>query len=163
MFYGLWGLTPKSIKGRDSVNALEELEQILLNESIVEAECEDLIRLNSLAEKVTAAIDGEVVSSSRSRDQMGINLANKENLKAEIARLWKEYERHRAYIFSFVKCLRKPVHITILSGVYFSGKELKEVSDEIGYSYRHTQDLRDVAIQDLQKIMDKSETSHKIS
>ena len=47
--------------------------------------------------------------------------------------------------------------------VYFNGKELKEVSDEIGYSYRHTQDLRDVAVQDVQKILDEIEKSHIIS
>ena len=145
------------------MNALEELEQILINEAMVESKCENLIRLNSLAEKVTAAINGETVSRTTDPDKMGNNLVNKEALRCEIRRLQDEYERHLEFMSGVVDRLKKPAFIKILYGVYFNGKELKEVSDEIGYSYRHTQDLRDVAIQDVQKILDEIEKSHIIS
>lgn len=145
------------------MNAKEELEKILLNEADVEGECENLIRLCSLAEKVTAAMKGEVVSRSRNNDSMTTFLENKEKLLCEINRLQEKYEQHRNFISGFVKSLQNPVCKKILYGVYFNGMELKDVSNKIGYSYRHTQDLRDVAIQELQKIMDEYESSHKIS
>lgn len=145
------------------MNALEELEKILLNEAKVEGKCESLIRLNSLAEKVTAAMNGETVSGSKNPDKMGNNLVNKEKLKHELQIVKDEYERHRAFMSNIVDRLKNPVSIKILYGLYFNGKELKEVANEIGYSYRHTQDLRDVAVQDIQKILDEIEKSHTIS
>lgn len=145
------------------MNAQEALEEILLKEADVEGECESLIRLHSLAEKVTTAMKGEVVSCSRNSDQMSDFMVNKERLLCEINRLRSEYEQYRGYMSGFVKLLRKPAYKKILYGIYFNGKELKDVADEIGYSYRHTQDLRDVAIQELQKIMDETEKSHIIS
>lgn len=145
------------------MNAQEELEKILLNEADVEGECENLIRLHSLAEKVTAAIQGEVVSRSRNNDPMGTFIENKEKLICKINRLQAEYERHRDFVSGFVQCLQKPVHKKILYGVYFNGKTLAAVAEQIGYSYRHTQDLEDHAIRELQKIMDEYESSHKIS
>lgn len=145
------------------MNAKEELEKILLNESKVEGKCECLIRLKSLIEKVTAAMNGETVSRSRNNDPMGKFLEDKERLLGEIRTLQEEYEQHRDFMFGFIDSLKKPAYIKIIYGVYFNGKELQEVADKIGYSYRHTQDLRDVAIQEVQKIMDEYESSHKIS
>ena len=145
------------------MNALEELEKILLNESKVEGKCESLIRLNSLAEKVTAAMNGETVSGTTNPDKMGNHLVKKEKLKRELAMVTDEYERHRDFIVGIVDRLKNPVAIKILYGLFFNGKELKEVSNEIGYSYRHTQDLRDVAVQDVKKILDEIEESNNIS
>ena len=145
------------------MNALEELERILLNEAKVEGKCESLIRLNSLAEKVTAAMNGETVSGSKDPDKMGNNLVNKEKLMRELEMVKDEYAQHHYFMSGVVDRLKNPVSIKILYGLYFSGKELKDVADEIGYSYRHTQDLRDVAVQDVQKILDEIEKSHRIS
>ena len=145
------------------MNALEELERILLNEAKVEGKCESLIRLNSLAEKVTAAMNGETVSGSTDPDKMGNNLIKKEKLKSELKALKDEYERHREYMSGVVDRLKNPLHIKVIYGLYFSGTKLKKVADEIGYSYRHTQDLRDVAVQAVQKILDEIESPHTIS
>lgn len=145
------------------MNALEELERILLNEAKVEGKCESLIRLNSLAEKVTAAMNGETVSGTKDPDKMGNYLVNKETLQHELPMVHAEYKRHLDFMSGVVDRLKNPVFIKILYGLYFIGKELKEVSDEIGYSYRHTQDLRDVAVQEVQKILDEIESPHKIS
>lgn len=145
------------------MNALEALEEILLKEADVEGECESLIRLQSLIEKMTATMNGEVVSCSRSNDAFSSFMVKKEKILRKINRLQNEYEQYRVFMSGFVKRLRKPAYKKILYGVYFNGKELTDVSEEIGYSYRHTQNLRDVAIQELQKIMDEYENTHKIS
>lgn len=145
------------------MNALEELEKILLNEAKVEGKCESLIRLNSLAEKVTAAMNGETVSGSTDPDKMGNNLVKKEKLQRELITLKNEYEQHREFMLGVVDRLKDPVLIKVVYGLYFNGMRLKKVANEIGYSYRHTQDLRDIAVQDVQKILDEIENSHIIS
>ena len=145
------------------MNALEELEKILLNEAKVEGKCESLIRLNSLAEKVTAAMNGETVSGSTDPDKMGNHLVKKEKLKSELKALKDEYERHREFMSGVVDRLKNPVSIKIIYGLYFDGMSLTKVANKIGYSYRHTQDLRDIAVQDVQKILDEIEKPHIIS
>jgi hypothetical protein len=145
------------------MNAKEELEKILTKEADIEGICENLIRLYSLAEKVTAAMNGEVVSRSRNNDPMGTFLENKEKLLCKINRLQYEYEQHRDFMYGFVCQLTKPAYKKILYGLYFNGETLTDVSEKINYSYRHTQDLQDIAIQELQKIMDGYESSPKIS
>ena len=145
------------------MNALEELEKILINEAKVDGKCESLIRLNSLAEKVTAAMNGETVSGSTDPDKMGNNLVKKEKLKRELKALKDEYERHREFMSGVVDRLKNPVSIKIIYGLYFDGMSLTKVANKIGYSYRHTYDLRDIAVQDVQKILDEIEKSHIIS
>ena len=94
---------------------------------------------------------------------MSTSIAAKEKVEKELARLQEEYEQHREFMSSIVDSLRKPAYIKILYGVYFNGKDLTTVADQIGYSYRHTQDLRDDAVRAVQKKLDEFEKSHKIS
>lgn len=143
--------------------AQEELEKILTYEALIESKTEDLIRLSSLAEKMTAAMEGEAVSGSRNLDPLGAVIASKDKLFNEIAQIQRDYEKLKEFLSGIIDSLRKPAYIKILYGIYFTGKELKDVADNIGYSYRHTQDLRDIALQEVQKILDEIESSHKIS
>lgn len=145
------------------MKAQEELEQILLDEAILEEKNEQLIRLEYSAMRMTAAMDGEIVSRSRNNDPMGTFMENKEKLEKDIARIQAKNERRKAFLSGIIDSLRKVAYIKILYGVYFNGKDLTEVADAIGYSYRHTQDLRDDAIATVQKIMDEHKKTHKIS
>jgi hypothetical protein len=145
------------------MDALEELSKILDYKTLIEEKTEDLIHLDSLAKKMTAALNGEAVSRSKNLDPLGTVVASKEAVAIEIARLQNELDKQKAFLSGIIDGLKKPVFIKILYGLYFHGKELKAVADKIGYSYRHTQDLRDLAVQAVQKIMDKSESSHNIS
>ena len=145
------------------MKAQEELEQILLDEAAIEGKYEQLVRLESLAMRMTASVDCEVVSRTRNTDPMGTYKVQKEKLENDIAQLQAKNDRRKEFLSSIIDQLRKPAYIKILYGVFFNGKDLTEVSDIIGYSYRHTQDLRDIAIQSVQKIMDEIESSHKIS
>jgi hypothetical protein len=145
------------------LKAQEELEKVLTYYAMIEEKTEDLFRLDSIVKRVTAATGGDVVSKSKEYDPQGKAVANKENAKRELVRLQVEYERQRVFLSSIIDGLKKPAYIKILYGLYFNGKELTEIADQIGYTYRHTQDLRDGAIQSVQKIMDEIESSHKIS
>lgn len=145
------------------MKAQEELEQILIDEAIIESKNEQLVRLESLAMRMTAAMDGEIVSRTRNNDPMGTYEVQKEKLEKEIARIQEKNDRRKEFLSSIIDSLRKPAYIKILYGLFFNGKDLTEVADEIGYSYRHTQDLRDIAVLEVQKFIDGSESSHKIS
>ena len=145
------------------MKAQEELEQILIDEAIIESKNEQLVRLESLAMRMTAAMDGEIVSRTRNNDPMGTYKVQKEKLENEIARIQEKNDRRKEFLSSIIDSLRKPAYIKILYGLFFNGKDLTEVADEIGYSYRHTQDLRDIAVLEVQKFIDGSESSHKIS
>lgn len=138
------------------MKAQEELERILHYEGLIEEKTEDLIKLDSLAKKMTAAMDGEVVSRSKNLDPMGNVIASKERVIREIVQLQEALEKQKVFLSGIIDGLQKPVYIKILYGLYFHGKELTEVAGKIGYSYRYTQDLRDVAIQAVQKIMDEN-------
>lgn len=145
------------------MKAQEELEQILLDEAAIEGKCEQLVRLESLAMRMTATMEGEIVSRTRNNDPLGTYEVQKEKLEKEIAQLQEKNERRKEFLSGIIDSLRKPAYIKILYGLFFNGKDLTDVSDAIGYSYRHTQDLRDIAVQEVQKIMDEIETSHIIS
>ena len=138
------------------MKAQAELERILHFEGLIEEKTEDLIKLDSLAKKMTAAMDSEVVSRSKNLDPMGNVIASKERVIREIVQLQEALEKQKVFLSGIIDGLQKPVYIKILYGLYFHGKELTEVAEKIGYSYRYTQDLRDVAIQAVQKIMDEN-------
>ena len=138
------------------MKAQAELERILHFEGLIEEKTEDLIKLESLAKKMTAAMDSEVVSRSKNLDPMGNVIASKERVIREIVQLQEALEKQKVFLSGIIDGLQKPVYIKILYGLYFHGKELTEVAEKIGYSYRYTQDLRDVAIQAVQKIMDEN-------
>lgn len=145
------------------MNAQEELEKIPRYEALIESKMENVVRMESLAQKMTAAMGGETVSGSRNLDPLGTVIAKKEALIWEIARIQKEYDKQKEFLSGIIDGLQKPVYIKILYGVYFHQKKLTEVSDKIGYSYRHTQDLHTDALLAVQKILDEMEKSHEIS
>lgn len=145
------------------MKAQEELERILHYEELIEEKTEDLIKLDSLAKKMTAALDGEAVSTSKNLDPMGNVIASKERVIREIVQLQEALEKQKVFLSGIIDGLQKTVYIKILYGLFFHGNELAEVAEKIGYSYRYTQDLRDVAIQAVQKILDEIESQHKIS
>lgn len=138
------------------MKAQEELQKILKYEALIESKTEEYIRLDSLAKKVTAAMDGEAVSGSKNLDPMGTVIASKDQLFQEIMQLQKTYAKHSGFFQNIIDGLNKPVYIKILYGVYFHGKDLTEVADKINYSYRHTQNLHDNALQAVQIILDES-------
>lgn len=142
------------------MKAQEELEKILndteLECKITVLECkeEELARLMSLAEKMTATMDGEAVSRTRNLDPLGevmVKIDEKkkeiEYTKIEIEALKEKHDQRVAFFNSIIVNLRKPVFIKILYGRYFLGKTLNEIADEEGYCYRNICYLHGNALQ----------------
>lgn len=142
--------------GGENLKAQEELEQILLDEAKIEGKNEQLVRLESMAMKMTAAMDGEVVSRSRSNDPMGRYLKQKEKLEKEIAQLQEENERRKEFLTGIIDNLKNKTFIRILYGLYFNGKSAEAIAQELGYCTRNIYFLRDNALATVQKIVDES-------
>lgn len=145
------------------MKAQEELEKILTDEALIEVKTEELIRLDSLAKKMTAAMDGEAVSGSKNLDPMGTVIAKKEMLFQEIVQLQKVNEKRKAYLSRIIDGLKKPVFIKILYGRYFNGKSLNMIANEEGYCYRNICYLHGNALQAVEKIMGDGESFHIFS
>lgn len=147
------------------MKAQEELEKILTFDATLKAKeellerkdstlwrkYEELDRLASIAEKMTATTEGEVVSRSRNLDPLGAAIAKKdekekeieqvkkeiEQLEEDIAQLKSDHESRVAHYTGIIDNLRNPLFITILYGKYFLGKSLRKIAKETNYSYRN--------------------------
>lgn len=151
------------------MKAQDELEKILndtdleCKEAVLECQEEELARLRSLSERVTASMDGEVVSRTRNTDPMGevmkqIEAKEKEieYTKAEIESLKAIHDRRIERLNSIVNNLRKPMHIKILRKRYFIGKGLDEIADEEGYCYRNICYIHGYALQAVEAALKNS-------
>lgn len=142
------------------MKAQEELSKILHYEALIESKTEELIRLDSLAKKMTAAMSGETVSGSKNLDPMGTVIIKKETLVKEIVRIQETYERQKAFLSSIIDGLKKPVFIRILYGRYFNGKSLNTIANEEGYCYRNICYLHGNALQAVEKAIGEIESFH---
>lgn len=145
------------------MKAQKELQKIATFEALIEAKTEELIRLDSLAKKMTAATDGESVSRSRNLDPMGTVIAKKEMLLQEIVRLQEENDKRTAYLSRIIDSTGKAVFIKILYGRYFIGKTLALIAEEEGYTYRNICYLHGNALQAVEKIMAADDSFHTFS
>lgn len=145
------------------MKAQKELQKIATFEALIEAKTEELIRLDSLAKKMTAATDGESVSRSRNLDPMGTVIAKKEMLLQEIVRLQTENDKRTAYLSRIIDSTGKAVFIKILYGRYFIGKTLALIAEEEGYTYRNICYLHGNALQAIEKIMAADDSFHTFS
>lgn len=152
--------------------AIECKEELVNNKtSLLRKKEEELERLASIAEKMTATMEGEVVSRSRNLDPLGESVAKKEekkqeikNLKNEIekikdemAQMKAEHEQRVSHYTRIIDNLRKPVFIKVLYGKYFLKKSLQQIADEIGTCYRNVCYLHGNALQAVEKEEKKSE------
>lgn len=128
--------------------------------SLLRRKEEELERLASVAEKVTATTEGEVVSRSRNLDPLGEAIAKKnekekeieqlkkeiQNRKKEIEQLKADHEQRVTHYTSIIDNLQKPVFIKILYGKYFLGKTLRQIAKETNYCYRNIRYLHGDAL-----------------
>lgn len=138
---------------------------IRCKEELLEYKEEELERLASIAEKMTATMEGETVSRTRNLDPLGKAVENKlmkekevadikkeiKELRQEKERLMTEHEQRATHYRSIIDTLPRPEYIKILYGKYFMGKTLRQIAKEINYSYRNTRYLHGDALKDVEK------------
>ena len=137
------------------MKAQDDLQKILTYEAVLECKEEELARLKSLAEKITANMDGEVVSSSKNLDPLGEAWVRVTEKEREIETLKENHKQLKSFYIDIIDNMRKPVFIKILYGKYFFEKTLQEIADEEGYTYRNICYLHGNALQAVENAIKK--------
>lgn len=136
------------------MKAQDELQQIMLYNAKIDSKLEELARLKSLATKVTAVMEGEVVSRSRNQDTMGDTVVKIIEMQNEINRLIDLYVDKKSYFARIIDGLKNPMYIRVLYGHYFHGKPLRKIADELGYDRRNVYYIHGDALLAVEKAMD---------
>lgn len=111
---------------------------------------DQLERARALAERITAAMGGESVASSKNKTPMENAADRAMTLESEIAELKAQNEKEKRFYSAMIDGLQLETYRKALKGIYFDGKTKKEVANEIGYTVRHTYNILDWAISELQ-------------
>ena len=119
------------------MSAKEELRQILLDEAKINYKLEELVRLRSMATKVTSAMSDDVVSRSRYPYTMENAVDKIIHAQEELNGMIDALIEKKHYFSSIIDSMDNPAHIQVLTGRYYDGKTLERLSTEMGYSYRH--------------------------
>ena len=133
----------------------KELEAIKDYNATMARKKEQLERAESLAERITAAIGGESVASSKNKTPMENAADRVMILKGEIAALEAENERRKLILSALVDSLSDDKRKTVIRGVYFDCKTKAAVGLEIDRTWRHIYNIIDAAIAELQRLADE--------
>lgn len=132
------------------------LNQIQKAEIKIADGLEELARLKALATKVTSAMDGEVVSSSKNPDKMTDAVAKILKLQEEINRDVDKYVDIKNEATELLAQVENPTHYKILHSRYVLYKTWEQIACEIGFTYQWVCKLHGVALIEFEKIMKKS-------
>lgn len=139
------------------MKAQEALSKILLDDAIIDAKLEELARLKALSTKVTAVMEGEVVSRTRSTDTMADTIAKIIETENEVNSLIDSYVDRKAYFSKIIDGLNSAMQIRVLYAHYYAGKSFQQIADELGYSRRNICYIHGDALQAVEKIMEKGD------
>lgn len=140
--------------GGEKLKVKEELQKIMLYDAKINSKLDDLLRLKSLATKVTAAMDGEVVARTRSGDTMCDTVTKIIEMQEEINGLIDLYADRKAYFSRIIDSLRNPMQIRVLYAYYYSGKSFQRIANELGYTRRNIGYIHEDAIAAVEKIIE---------
>ncbi len=132
------------------------LKQIRLLDERINDGCDELAQLDALLKKVTAAMGGEVVSSSKDHDKMTDIIHKIDKLREKLNRNVDKYVDIKKEAADLLPQLENPVFQTILHSRYVLYKTFEKIAEEIGYTYQWTVHLHGLALLEFEKIMKKS-------
>ena len=116
------------------MTAQSYLEQIRLLDMKITEGMEEMEQLKALATRVTSALDGEAVSSSKNPDKM-TDVVNKIiKLQEDINRDVDKYVDKKREANELLSQVENPVSFKILHGRYVLYKTWEQIADEINYS-----------------------------
>ena len=132
------------------------LNQIRLLDERINDGIEELAQLDSLLKKVTAAMGGEVVASSKNPDKMTDIIYKIDKLRRALNRNVDKYVDIKREAADLLSKVEDPVHYQILHCRYVLYRTWEQIADEIGYTYQWTCQLHGLALLEFEKIMQKS-------
>lgn len=132
------------------------LNQIRIAEIRIDDGLEELARLKALATKVTSAMDGEVVSSSKNPDKMTDAVEKIIKLQEKINSYVDKYVDIKNEATELLAQVENPTHYKILHSRYVLHKTWEQIACEIGYTYQWVCQLHGVALLEFEKILKNS-------
>ncbi len=135
------------------------LSEIMRYDALIASKQEDMLYLDEMATKITAAWGGEVVSGSRGQDKLGGILAKKQDLARECADLLKKVDARKAVIEKVKNTEQMEILRLVYVGVWDA--DIKRFCalkwDEIGYrrhmSARNAQLIHGEALETVYKLL----------
>lgn len=128
----------------------EYLRQLRTAEIKIEQKEEELERLKSSLESISAGTDGERVQTTP-RDRLSEEVPIIADLKEEIKSDIKALLILKNKIINEIQSVDNPVYINILYKRYVQYKSLEEISVEMNYSYRQILRLHGLALQEFKR------------
>lgn len=129
------------------------LKQIRMLDIKINDGIEELAQAKALATKVTAAMDGEVVSGSKNHDKMTDAVEKIINLQEQINRDVDKYVDIKRDTMDLLLQIENPVHYKILHSRYVLYKTWEQIACDIGFTYQWVCQLHGVALLEFEKIL----------
>lgn len=117
---------------------------------------EEMAHLKAMATKVTAAMDGEVVSSSKSPDKLTDVVAKIIKLQEDLNRDVDKYVDIKQEALDLLNSIENPAHYKILYSRYVLYKTWEQIACELDFTYQWVCKLHGVALLEFEKIMKNS-------
>ena len=128
----------------------EYLRQLRTAEIKIEQKEEELERLKSSLESISAGTDSERVQTTP-RDRLSEEVPIIADLKEEIKSDIKALLILKNKIINEIQSMDNPVYINILYKRYVQYKSLEEIAVEMSYSYRQIKRLHGISLQGFRK------------
>jgi seryl-tRNA synthetase len=138
------------------MTAKEYLTQIRLLDERINDGIEELEQLDSLLKRVTAAMGGEVVSSSKNPDKMADIIDKIIKLRKELNRNVDKYVDIKREAAELLPKIKNPVKYKILHNYYVLDMTFEKIAEEIGYTYQWTHCLHDLALLEFEEILEQN-------
>lgn len=137
------------------MSAKEYLRQVNSYEEDIEKAGDKLARLRAKLTKVTSAMSGEVVSSSKDPDKMTDTVENIEKTKIKMNSAADAQFLATVDIVNLIAALENPNHRRVLYKKYVQLKPWGRIAFEMGYTYRGVINLHDKAVEKVAEKMEK--------
>lgn len=134
--------------------AQSALEKIKIYDRRADSLIEDKAMLEALVYKVTPTLTGEVVASSPSRDRHENNRIKLIEIDEEINRMVDLFADTKRELQIILHRLDNQRYFDVLDKKYFKYKELPQIAEEMGYSYRNICYLHGEALKAFEALME---------
>lgn len=131
------------------------LNQIRMLDIKINDGLDELAQLKALATRVTSAMDGEMVNSSKDPDKLTNVVQKIIALKMKINSDVDKYVDIKREAVELLSRVENPKYYKILHSRYVLFKKWEQIADEMGYTYQWVNELHDDALLEFEKIMKK--------
>lgn len=130
------------------------LLQVELYDTHINNKLEELQRLKLLTTQITSSMKDVPVSGGGSQDKMGSAIAKIVDLENELNDAVDAYIDKKREVGAAVDRLTDAAQIAVLHKRYFERKTLRDVAEEMHFSYRNVCYIHGRALQELNKVLE---------